>query len=284
MPAEPAGVSLLAEGEARLAFAIDATGRTRLMRVTQRQPLRVLQPHVARDELRQAVLINTGGGVVGGDRLRVEVSVEPGARAMVTTQAAEKIYRSKGPTAVLATTLRVEAGGWLEWLPQETILFDRSRLARTLVIDVADSASGMFGEMLVFGRTASLEELTDIRLSDQWRVRRGGRLLWADGFGLAADVALRLADPFGLDGAKAMATVVHVGATAPDTLATARDLLAGLQPFGGRVAATAMPGLLLVRWLGRDTAAIRRSFTQFWSAFRAASSGLPAEMPAVWRT
>ncbi|WGF90195.1 urease accessory protein UreD [Marinivivus vitaminiproducens] len=264
-------------------FAPDGQGRTRLIRLMQRQPLRVLQPHVARDDLRQAVLINTGGGVVGGDRLRVRVSVATGGRALVTSQAAEKVYRSKGAAACLSTALSVGAGAWLEWLPQETILFDRSRLDRKLAIDVAPGGRGLFGETLVFGRTASRETLGDVHLRDHWRVRLDGRLIWADGFGLGEDVTDRLADPFGLAGARAMATALHVAADAPSRLPLARAILAEGGDPGCRAAATSMPGVLLVRWLGADAAAVRRSFGAFWSGFRSVVERLPAEMPTVWR-
>ena len=123
---EPAGAGL-----APIGFEA-ACGRARLARLEQRAPLRVLFPRVAADELVEAVLLNTGGGIVGGDRLAVEVKAGPGAQVRVTTQAAEKIYRSAGPSCALDVRLAAGRDAWLEWLPRETILFDGCRIRRQL--------------------------------------------------------------------------------------------------------------------------------------------------------
>ena len=129
-------------------------GTTRLARLFQKAPLRVLMPRPAPGEPPCAVLLNTSGGIVGGDALQVEVRLEAGAAAVVTSQAAEKAYRSAGADATLDVALDLADGAWLEWLPQETILFDGARLRRRLRVDAAAQARLLAIDMLVFGRRA----------------------------------------------------------------------------------------------------------------------------------
>lgn len=258
-------------------------GVTRPAVLDQRRPLRVLLPRAPADDVSRAVIVNTGGGVVGGDRLRVEATSRAGARLLVTAQAAEKVYRSAGPTARTALRLEAGPGAWLEWLPQETILFDRCRLARDTEIVVAPGGRCLAGEMTVFGRSAHGERLTAVHLRDRWRVRRGERLVWADRFGLGGDVASRSADPFGLAGAAATATAVFAADDAAQHLDAARGLL---PPRGDvtRAGATLLPGLLVVRWLGPDAARLRAAFGRFFMGFRHAAAGLPRRLPSLWQT
>ena len=167
----------------------------RLARLEQRAPLRVLFPRVAADELVEAVLLNTGGGVVGGDRLAVEIEAGPDARMRLTTQAAEKVYRSAGPSCALDVRLAAGRDAWLEWLPQETILSDGCRIRRQLVLDLAPGARALAGEVVVFGRAAHGEALSAGALSERWWLRRDGRLLWADALRLDSALAACLAAP-----------------------------------------------------------------------------------------
>jgi urease accessory protein len=140
-------------GVARIGFR-SAGGATRLALLEQRTPLRVFFPRVPAGDVVEAVLINTGGGVVGGDRLEVALEAGPDTRVRATTQAAEKIYRSAGRSCALEVSLAAGRGAWLEWLPQETILFDGCRIVRQLVLDLAPGGRALAGEMMVFGRAA----------------------------------------------------------------------------------------------------------------------------------
>ena len=146
-------------GAASVAFARD-DDVTRLTGLYQRDPLRVLFPDVPEGEIPTAVLVTTSGGLVGGDRLDVSVAVGDGAEAMMFGQAAEKVYRSAGPTSRIAVELSVGRDGWLEWLPQETILFEGARLERRTLIEIAPGARALAGEILVFGRIAGGERLS----------------------------------------------------------------------------------------------------------------------------
>jgi urease accessory protein len=243
--------------------------------------LRVLFPRAPASDPLPAVLVTTSGGLVGGDRLEVEVAAGPGARAQLTTQAAEKVYRSSGPHAHLTVALRAGADAWLEWLPQETILFEGSRLRRATTLRLEPGARAIAGEILVFGRRAHGEQLRSGSLRDAWRVHRGERLIWADSLRLEGDVAARLADPFAFAGATASATLVYAGADAASWRDAMRDLL-GASDAGQRAGVTGLPGVLLVRWLDKDAARLRACFGRVWSGLRHAAAGLPATMPATW--
>lgn len=241
-------------GELRLGFAARA-GATRLVEAYQAGCLRARTPKPEPGGALSAVLINTGGGVAGGDRLRQQVRWGPGASATVASQAAEKVYRSLGADSVIETHLDVAAGAAAEWLPQETILFDRSRLARCTQVDLAEGASFLGLEAVILGRTAMGEQLTDARLSDRWRIRRGGRLIYADAQRLAGPVAALMDRPAIGAGARAMAVMVHVCAQAPARLAPLRE---ALDSASGRAAASAFDGLLVARFLADDGQALRR--------------------------
>ena len=266
------------DGAATVVFA-HHHGGTRLAKLYHRAPLRVMFPTPARGDIPLAAVATTSGGLVGGDRLAVDVTAREGARAAVVAQAAEKVYRSTGADVTVGVVLRAAAGSWLEWLPQETILFEGARLRRQTRVDAAPGARLLAGEILVFGRTARGERLTTGLVHDAWKVVRDGRLVWSDAFHLAGDLGLPLDHPAGLAGAVAYATAVYVADDARDRLAAARDLLDEPQV---RAAATCVGDVLVVRWLGADTALLRRSFGSFWSAFRCTVGGLPPSLPRLW--
>jgi predicted RNA binding protein YcfA (HicA-like mRNA interferase family) len=184
LSAAPAQPSCLGEpgarssdGVARLEFRRRGAA-TDLARLFQQGSLRVLRPNVPAGEPACAVLLNTSGGIVGGDVLEIEARLAPGAAAMITTQAAEKVYRSAGALSTLDVRLALAADAWLEWLPQETILFDRARLRRRLVLDLAQSARLLAADLLVFGRRVRGERFQDGFFHDRWQVRLAGRLVW----------------------------------------------------------------------------------------------------------
>src|SRR5215471_8601379 len=154
-------------------------GITRRCRLHESGSLRVRFPSPEDDGL-SAVFVNTAGGVAGGDRFDIEIVAGEGARLTLTTAAAEKVYRAVGKPAELNIALRVAAGAHLAWLPQETILFDRARVARRIDIDLAEGASLLLCEIVVFGRAAMGETVQHGEFVDRWRVRRAGRLVFAE--------------------------------------------------------------------------------------------------------
>jgi urease accessory protein len=212
----------------------NAGGETRLALLEQRTPLRVLFPQVPAGEVPEAALINTGGGVVGGDRLAIEIVAGAGTRLRATSQAAEKVYRSAGPASTLQVRLSAGQDAWLEWLPQETILFDRCSFRRQILLELAPSARLLAGEITILGRSAHGERLSSGSIRDRWAVRSGGRLLWADALRLEGELETCLEAPFGFAGAKALATLVYAAEDARRWLEPARGLIGAEGTHGRR--------------------------------------------------
>ena len=175
-----------AAGGVRLRFGWNGA-RTQRLEAAESGGYRARFP-TSHDETSEAVLINTGGGMAGGDHARVRIAVDSGAHAVVTTQAAEKIYRSQGSDTRVETSLSVAGGARLDWLPQETILFSGARLARSLDVDLAADARLIACETLYFGRTAMGETMARGALRDRWRIRREGRLVFAEDLRLGGEI------------------------------------------------------------------------------------------------
>jgi urease accessory protein len=203
----------------------------------------------------EAVLLNSSGGVAAGDRLRADIAVGAGASLRVTAQAAERFYRAaegSGP-AIVRNTVSVAASGSAEWLPQETILFDRASLSRTLDIDLAEDARFLGVEMLVFGRQAMGETVRSVALSDTIRLRRAGRLRWHDAIRFDGDPHEALARAATGRGARTLASLIYA---APDAEARLEGVRTALE--GGEAGASAWDGLLVARLLAPDSATLRR--------------------------
>ena len=229
----------------------------------------------------EAVLLNTAGGLADGDVLNTDIHWREGARATATSQAAERVYRAAGEGSARVTTrLRVEAQAVACWLPQETIVFDGARLARSLEIELAPDACLLALESTVFGRRAMGETVSRGRVSDRWRVRIGGRLAFADHFllddALTGPINASLARGPVADGAHCLATLV-VAAPDCDCLVTAaRDM-----PVQGRadVGATLLDELAVLRVVAADGAAMRAVLIRLVT-LAGESSGIT--LPRVW--
>lgn len=224
----------------------------------------------------EAVIINTGGGLAGGDRVTQSVTVGDGARATVTTQSAERVYRALGET-VTALDVGITLGedARLNWLPQETILFDRSRLARSIEVDMAASARLLLVETIIFGRTAMGETVRSGALRDKWRIRHGGKLVFAENIRLDGQIADTLGQAAIANGAQITSTIISVGATAGDRLDAVRDALEDASCEAG---ASAWGPLLVVRALGRNAESLRRMHERVIPIL----SGEP--LPRVWQS
>ena len=267
-------------GVAEIGFACK-DGQTRLQHLYQSDPLRVLFPQPATADIPVAVISSTAGGLVGGDRLDIRVDLASDCSAMATVQAAEKVYRSSGPDSHIAVELKADSGSWLEWLPQETILFEQARLRRKTNVHMAADARLLAGEMLVLGRLAGGETFSEGLLRDAWEVRVDGRLIWADALLLEQDIPRVLDSPAGFAGQRACATAIYVGSDAAQQLPLARELMG--TPDGLKVGVTCMDGLLLMRWLGSDPLLLRQHFGRFWGGFRQQVGGLPGKLPRLWQ-
>ena len=246
-----------------------AGGVTRRTRVHEDGSLRVRFPNAAGEAL-EAVIVNTGGGMAGGDRFGVDIALGEGARLIAGSAAAEKIYRSNGPDAQMDVRLDIGAGAQLAWLPQETILFDGARLSRRIDVELAEGASLLLAEAVVFGRAAMGEAMIEGLFADRWRVRRAGRLVFADSARLDGDVAARLAAPASAAGGNAIASVL-IAPAGEETLAAVR----ALRQFTGEVGISAWNGIALARLCAKDGAALRHDLIALLAA-------LGAAVPRLW--
>jgi urease accessory protein len=274
----------LTKGAAEIRFRRRG-GVTRLDHLYQRDPLRVLFPAPAAGDPLLAVLLTTSGGLVAGDRLDTAVGLAAGAAAHVTASAAEKIYRSIGPTTTIRQSLSVASGAMLEFLPQETILFEGARLRRETTVELAPDAAFLGGDIVVFGRRARGEKFTRGFLRDVWEVRRDGRLVWGDALHLEGDIAAIIAEPACFDGAAAFATMILAPAGQnPSTLIeSAREIQSAQAASGLRAGITALAGLLVARWLAADAAVLRRAYGGLAGHLRQAAMGLPPSLPCLWQ-
>ena len=235
-----------------------------LARMREVGAAKVRFPHGGRD----AILINTGGGLAGGDQFRYSIAAGEEAQLTVTAQAAERVYRTLGPAASVKTTLSAAKNAQLMWLPNETIFYDGAALTRELHADVASSAILLAVETDVFGRTAMGEVVRSISLKERWRIRRDGRLVFADDFVIEGALPSSSAT---LGDARAMAIVVLVAEDAESRLDSVRAAIAN------RDGASAWNGKLVARLLARDGFELRKALVPALAALVGEAS-----LPKVW--
>ena len=232
----------------------------------------------SRGESCEAVIVNTGGGMAGGDAARFAFAAEAGAAVTLTTTAAEKVYRGSEAHGDAARTrvavdLALAPGARLEWLPQETILFDGARLERGLSVEMAGDADLLMAEMLIFGRLAMGEVMRAGRVADRWRVRRDGRLAYAEDLLLGDDVAGRLDRPALGDGARASASLLLVSREAEGLVEAARGALAHHPVTAG---VSAWNGLLVARAISPSPERLRAAIVALLSGLRGRA------LPRLW--
>jgi urease accessory protein len=254
-------------------------GRTVLADKRHDGPLLVQKPlYPEGRELCHAIIVHPPGGIAGGDELALQVKAGAGASALLTTPGAAKWYRSSGPWA--RQDLRFDVRGALEWLPQETIVFDGALAQSALEVDLASGATLIGWDLVCLGRTGSGERYARGSYRSRIEVRREGRLLWLERGRLDGGAAL-LDSPAGLNGMPVYGTLF---ASSPNL---GRELLGELRkavPESGRGAVTMLPGMLLARYLGDSSEAARRYFIALWRAIRPALTGREAIEPRIWRT
>jgi len=249
-------------------------GVNRIGRLYQEGSAKIRMPKTPADAL-ETVLINTAGGLTGGDRMDWRVTVGEGAAATVTTQACEKIYRASFGVAEVGCCLAVAAGGRLDWLPQETIVFDNASFERTLELDLADGAEALLVEAAVFGRRAMGETVRRAHFADRWRVRRGGRLIHAEAFCVGPDAAGQLAASAALAGGTAMATVALFADDAETRLELARDVIG--DAGGASAWRVGGAGKLLARLVADDGYSLRERLLPLLQLLKN-----EAGLPKVW--
>ena len=266
-----AASAIFAANRARGKVAFDVRledGVTRRGQLHESGSLRVRFPSPEADGL-SAVFVNTAGGVAGGDRFDIDITAGEGARLTLTTAAAEKVYRAPGEAAQLSISLKAASGAHLGWLPQETILFDRARISRRIDIDLAENASLLLCEIVVFGRAAMGERMLGGEFVDRWRLRRGGRLVFAETVRLDGDIGEKLAKPAVANGGVAIGTALIV----PGDEAVVERIREASESFGGEVGISAWNGFAMARFCAQDAARLRADMMTVLG--RASGSALP---------
>lgn len=240
-----------AQGAVRVGVHLQ-DGVTRRGSLHESGSLRVRFPSPEAEGL-SGVFVNTAGGIAGGDRFDIDIAAGEGTRLTLTTAAAEKVYRAPGAAAHLGIALKVEAGARLAWLPQETILFDRARIVRRIDIDLAEDASLLLCEIVVFGRAAMGEKMLHGEFVDRWRLRRGGRLVFAETVRLDGDIGEKLARPAIAKGGVAIGTALIV----PGDDALVERIREMSETFGGEVGISCWNGFAMARFCAQDAARLR---------------------------
>jgi urease accessory protein len=266
-----AALAIFAANRAQGAVAFDVRlveGLTRRHHLHESGSLRVRFPSPEADGL-SAVFVNTAGGVAGGDRFDIDIAAGEGSRLTLTTAAAEKIYRAESTPAQLNISLKAAAGAHLGWLPQETILFDRARVSRRIDIDLAESASLLLCEIVVFGRAAMGEQMRQGEFVDRWRIRRGGRLVFAETVRLDGDIGAKLASPAIAKGGVAIGTALIM----PGDEALVERIRTLSDTLGGEVGISAWNGFAMARFCAQDAARLRADMMAVLG--RASGSALP---------
>ncbi|MBV8823385.1 MAG: urease accessory protein UreD [Hyphomicrobiales bacterium] len=272
----------LAEDNARVFAANRAVGRIALTaeygrgitvrkRLHESGGLRMHFPGARAREL-LAMLINTAGGIAGGDSCDLDIAAGNKARVAVSSTAAEKVYRSLGPDARIGIRLSAGEGASLAWLPQETILFDGARFHRTIDIDLAADARLVFAEAVVFGRTGMGESVGHGFLFDRWRVRRDGALVFAETVRLDGAIAAKLDEAAVANGGAAIATILII----PGNAETIEPLRALEPQFRTEVGISTWNGIAVARLCAADGAGLRYNLIKLLGSLRA------GKLPQCW--
>jgi len=247
--------------------------------VFQRSPLRVIFPRMSVASAQEAVLINTAGGIAGGDRLECEVTAVANASIAVTTQTAERVYRALDEPARAFTKLKVSGGARLAWLPQETIIFNWARFHRETEIEISSRAELLALEWLVFGRAAHGEQLLGGQLIDQWRVRNEGRLIWAESFRVGEEVFRHLNRRAVLSDCKAVATLIYCGPELGRRVNLLRDIAGSLKCY---CAVTSVGGLIIVRLAADASSNLKLALCGLLQQLGPTFGRGPFRVPKMW--
>jgi urease accessory protein len=267
-----------ADGSGRIVVS-GSEKRTSIVDVFECSPIRIMFPRTVGGALEEAVFINTAGGIAGGDRLEFVVTALADASIAVTSQAAEKVYRALSEPARITTKLKVCAAAKLAWLPQETIVFNWGRLSRETEVDLSSEAELLALEWLVLGRAAHGEEMLRGQITDSWRVRKDGRLVWADSFRVTDESIPHLHRSALLSSCKAVGTLIYFGPSLDERLELLREIGRSLECH---CAATSVGGLIVVRFAASASSDLRLALHSFLRQFAREVGPGPFRVPKMW--
>ncbi len=265
--------------QARLELGFRAAGnRTVLAHRRHVGPLMVQRPFYPEGGICHVYLLHPPGGVVGGDTLELQLQAEAGSHALITTPAATKFYRAgPHPFSSLRQQLQVN-DATLEWLPQETIVFDGARARSCTRVDLTGNSQFIGWEIFCLGRPVVQEQFRVGELHQDFLLYRDGRPLLLDRLRLVGD-SPALSARWGLADAQAMGTMLMYPGGDADLAA-----LRAVQVKDVRFALTLVGGVLHCRALSAQAEAIRRLFTELWLQLRHSLLGRVALAPRIWAT
>jgi urease accessory protein len=272
-------------GSLNLAYA-HRHDATQLIHNQSQAPLKVQRPFYPEGpEVCHSVILHTAGGMVGSDRLSLNIHLQPNAQALITTAAASKIYRSNGLPATQTIQMQVDAGACLEWLPQETILFNGAIYRQDIRVELVPNATWLGWEITRFGRSARGEKFS----SGEWRshteIWQQGQPLWIDRQWLPGCEEI-ITSPHGLAGYPITASLTWIGKpVSPEIVDTVRNLWdrQDAHPTSGEAGVTRLTHGLLCRYRGASTTEVRNWFTAVWHLLRQSLLERPATLPRVWQ-
>ncbi|MEO7035487.1 MAG: urease accessory protein UreD [Polyangiaceae bacterium] len=266
--------------ELELGFEVVAE-RTALVHKRHCGPLTVQRPFYPEGGLAHVYLLHPPGGIVAGDQLFVQATVAPGARALITTPAATKFYRSEGRVAEQRQLLRISAGASLEWLPQETIVFGSAQARTSTRVELEPGGAFCGWEIVCLGRAASGDHFEAGNLAQAFEIWEGGRPLWVERSRFDAQQPVRRA-AWGLAGQRVFGTFAcaFVSAAGVAAARAAVEFDANRELF----AVTQTRSVIVCRYLGDNTERARQVFTLAWTALRPILLGRPASSPRIWLT
>lgn len=274
--------------ELSLGYARDLRDCTRLVRNQHSGPLRVQKVfYPERPAIAHTLLLHPPGGLAGGDELVINLMLAPGSEVLATTPGATKWYHGERGTACQSTSLRIAADACLEWMPQESILFDGADARQSLVVELHRDAR-MFGwDIVQLGSVASATPWQRGRWRQRVQLQRDGRERWREQVDLGADDPLR-DSPLGLAGypvlATAWASAPRLGEAGENLLTSLRDCAAASQVACGIGWLPAPTELLMIRALGADCAQVRTLLESLWMLLRPAINGHHGSRPRIWNT
>ena len=272
----------------KLGFTQDADGHRSRSVLTERShsgPLRIQKPlYPEGDAICHAIIVHPPGGIAGGDTLGIDISLAANTRGLITTPGATKWYKAKnGAGAVQNVRINIAADAALEWLPQETIVFNAALAANETTITLGDNALYLGWELLCFGRTASGETFQSGRYRQRMTIARNAKLLWNERGTLEADGAL-MQSPIGLAGRSVAGTLLAAGRDIPQTLLDEARASVADHTGAARIALTRLPQLLAARYLGDSGEQAKELFIRIWGVLRPALTGSTALAPRLWAT
>jgi urease accessory protein len=259
-------------------------GRTTLTHREHYGPLRVQKPlYPEGGRICHAVIVHPPGGIAGGDRLHIDVNVRDGAHALITTPGATKWYKANGRNSAQDVAIRAGAGALLEWLPQETIVYNEADTFNTTAVELESDALYLGWEVLCLGRTASGESFDAGRHRQRFTIRQDNALLWNEQGALGGG-SQALSSPAGFAEATVCGTLLAAGRPVSQQLLDEARAAIAQRADIARLAVTRLPNLLAARYLGSSSEEAKHAFTTLWSVLRPALAGHAAVAPRLWST